>query len=417
MAELVISGGRRLRGEVEISGAKNAALPIIAGSLLTTQEVQLSNVPDLGDTRVMAELIKSVGARVETKGNTMYIMANNLLEGRVPQKLANKTRCSIHMIGALLTRLGKIEVPPPGGDDLSTRRIDLHITGLTALGASINISNQSISAQANGLTGADIALSFPSVGATENIILAACLAKGVTIIRNAAKEPEIVDLANFLNSMGAMIHGVGSELIRITGVEKLSGTKYTIMPDRINTGTYMVAAAITHGEVLIKNSTLSYLGAVIEKLMQAGVQIEETAAGIWVSARSAFRPVDIITQVYPGFPTDMQPIVTPLLAIADGRSTIKETIWEERFKHVLELKKMGANVRMQGDTAIITGVKNLNGAQVMASDIRAGAALVIAGLAAKGETVIDNVHEIDRGYEDIEGRLRSIGAEIWRIKR
>ncbi len=414
MANLVISGGRRLIGDLQISGAKNAALPIIAASLLTAKEVQLSNVPSLEDTRVMTELIKSVGAKTEIEGNTMYIMANNLYDGGVPEGLARKIRCSIHMIGALLPRLGKIEVPLPGGDDLGMRKIDLHIKGLTALGATVNTSNQSISAQANRLIGADIVLSFPSVGATENIILAASLAMGITTIRNAAKEPEIIDMANFLNSMGAMIEDAGSELIKITGVDKLGGTKYTIMSDRINTGTYMVAAAITHGEVFLKNSNSVYLSAVIERLREAGIQIEETIEGIWVKATNGFQPLDITTEVYPGFPTDMQPLITPLLAIANGRSTVKETIWEQRFEHIPQLTKMGADINMKGDTAIITGVKNLNGARVMATDIRAGAALVIAGLAAKGETVIQDIYHIDRGYERIEEMLRSVGACIYR---
>lgn len=416
MARLVITGGRKLKGTIQVEGAKNAVLPIMAASLLTTEEVELNNIPNVEDIRVMAELVKSTGAKIEIEGKTLYVDATNLHGRKLPRRLAGKIRSSLQMIGALLPRLGSIEVSLPGGDHIGTRGIDLHLMGLTALGATIDVAGESIRAQTNGLKGADFALRFPSVGATENIMIAACQAKGTTVIRNAAREPEVADLANFLNSMGARIEGAGSDTITMAGVKKLNGTKYTVIPDRINTGTYVVAAAITHGNILIRNADLSHLETVIMKLRQTGVEVMETPQGIEVSAQDRFQPVDIVTEVYPGFITDMQPIITSLLALAQGRSTVKETIFDNRFAYTPELRKMGADIEVRGDATVIRGVKKLTGARVTATDIRGGAALVVAGLAAQGETVINNVYEIDRGYDDIEGKLRGLGAQIWRTE-
>lgn len=416
MARLVINGGRKLRGTLQVEGAKNAVLPIMAASLLASGETQLDNVPDVQDVQTMAALLKSTGAKIAIEGKSLYIDAANLHEGKLPQRLSRKIRYSLLMMGALLPRLGSMDVSLPGGDHIGTRKIDLHLMGLTALGATIEVAGGSIRAQTDGLRGADIALTFPSVGATENILIAACLAKGTTVIRNTAREPEIVDLANFLASMGADIEGAGGDTIRIAGVEQLSGTKYTPIPDRVSTATYMIAAAITRGDVTFEGAGLGHLGSSIMKLRQAGVQITETNLGVKVNAQPGFQPLDLVTEVYPGFVTDMQPIITPLLALAEGQSTIRETIFDDRFRHVPELRKMGADIEVTGDTAVIRGVNKLTGARVTATDIRGGAALVIGGLAAQGETVIDNVYEIDRGYDDIEGKLRGLGAQIRRTE-
>ena len=412
MASLVISGGRKLKGTLQVEGAKNAVLPMMAASLLTSGKTQIDNVPNVQDVQMMAELMKSTGAKIVREGKKLYIDATNLHGRKLPRRQAGKIRYSLQMIGALLPRLGSIEVALPGGDHIGTRKIDLHLMGLTSLGATIDVSKDSIKAQTDGLKGSDISLTFPSVGATENILIAACLAKGTTVIRNAAKEPEIVDLANFLVSMRADIEGAGSDIIRIAGVEKLSGTKYNPIPDRVSTATYIIAAAITRGDVTVEGADLSHLESLVMKLRQAGVRITETSSGAKVNAQPKFQPLDLVTEVYPGFVTDMQPIITPLLALAEGQSTIRETIFDNRFRHVPELQRMGADIEVRGDTAVIRGVGKLTGARVTATDIRAGAALVIAGLAAQGETVIDNVYEIDRGYDDIEGKLRGLGAQI-----
>lgn len=414
MDRLIINGGKRLEGTIRISGAKNAALPMIAGALLTKEEVILNNVPLVRDVQMMAELAQSMGAKVRLENNTMCLGSHNLIEKEMPESLAGEIRYSLLMIGALLPRFGKVRVPLPGGCIIGTRKIDSHIIGLRALGAEINVNEKYIRARTDGLVGADVTLEFPSVSATENTIITACMADGASTIRNSAREPEIVDLANFLNSMGAEIKGAGTNTIKINGVKNLGGTNYSIIPDRINTGTYMVATAITGGDVLLKNTDLNLLESVVDKLREIGVRITETDEGVKISAPDTIQPVDIVTEVYPGFPTDMQPIITPLLALADGESRIKETIFDKRFNHVPELRKMGANIEVEGDTAIINGANGLKGARITASDLRAGAALVLAGLVAEGETVINNVYQIDRGYKDIEGKLKRVGANIER---
>lgn len=415
MEHLIIKGGRPLKGIIEISGAKNATLPMIAGALLTKEEVVLDNVPLLQDVQMMVELAQSIGTKIRFENNTMRIRSHNLVEKEMPESLAGEIRYSLLMIGALLHRFGKARVPLPGGCVIGTRKIDSHIIGLGALGAEIEMDERGIEARTDGLIGADITLEFPSVGATENIIITACLADGTSTIKNVAKEPEIVDLANFLNSMGAEIKGAGTDTIKINGVKKLGGTNYTIMPDRINTGTYMVATAITGGNTLFKNTDLDLLKSVVDKLREIGVEITETEEGVKVIAPGIIQPVNIVTEVYPGFPTDMQPIITPLLTLADGESIIKENIFDDRFNHLPELRKMGANIGIDGNTATVNGVDVLNGAHVTALDLRSGAALILAGLAAEGRTVVDGVYQIDRGYENIEGKLRGVGANIKRV--
>ncbi|MDY6893986.1 MAG: UDP-N-acetylglucosamine 1-carboxyvinyltransferase [Thermotogota bacterium] len=414
MDRLIVNGRKRLEGTIIINGAKNAVLPMIAGALLTKEEVILNNTPSLQDVRIMAELSQKIGTKIRIDDNSMSLRAHNLIEKEMPRSLTEEIRYSLLMIGALLPHFGKVRIPLPGGCLIGTRKIDSHVLGLNALGAEIEMNERYIEARTNGLCGGGITFEFPSVGATENTMIAACLADGTSTIKNVAKEPEIIDLANFLNSMGAEIKGAGTDTIKIDGVKKLDGTNYSIIPDRINTGTYIVAAAITGGDILIKNTNLDYLKSVKAKLCEIGIEITETDEGVNAVAPETIQPVDIVTEVYPGFPTDMQPIITPLLSLADGESRIKETIFDKRFNHVAELGKMGADIEVDDDTAIINGVDGLKGAQIVAPDLRAGAALVLAGLAAEGETVIDNVYQIDRGYENIEGKLRGVGANIKR---
>jgi UDP-N-acetylglucosamine 1-carboxyvinyltransferase len=414
--KIVIKGGKKLKGIINISGAKNAALPIIAASLLTKKEVFLHNIPRLGDVQIMTELARSAGAKIEFKNNTMSIKATNLTGKALSDNAsANEIRYSIHMIGALLPRVKKIRIPFPGGCAIGTRRLDSYVLGLTKLGAKIEIKNEHITAESNELHGSHIMLEYPSVSATENTIIVGCLARGSSTIENVAKEPEIVDLANFLNSMGAEISGAGTDVIKINGVDELNGAEYTIIPDRIETGTYLVATAITNGDILIKNTDLSLLESVVSKLREVGVEIEEVDEGVRVTSSNNLHPVDVVTEVHPGFPTDMQPITTPLLSITGGESTIKETIFDSRFNHVPELRKMGADLKVGGDTIFIKGVNTLRGAEVEALDIRSGGSLVLAGLIAEGQTTINGAYQIFRGYENPLEKLKSIGAELYCI--
>ncbi len=414
MDTIVVQGGTRLVGSIGVEGAKNAVLPIIAASLLTGDEVKLTNVPALEDVRTMMGLVECIGAKTRLDRGLLYIKADQLSPSEIPSSLATKIRYSIHLTGALLPRLGKVRLPLPGGCVIGNRRIDLHLRALTLLGARVRIMKGCLVAEAKKLNGADIHLRFPSIGATENIMIAACLAHGTTTIRNAAKEPEIVDLAKFINSMGGHIDGAGSDTITIYGVDKLVGSCHTVIPDRIEAGTYMVATAITNGDVIIRGARPNHLDSVIEKLRCAGVMINKTEEGLRVTPTDEFRPLKIVTEVYPGFPTDMQPIITPLLSLARGQSTIKETIFDSRFTHVAGLTAMGADIRVGRRSATITGVCGLTGAEVVATDIRGGAALVIAGLVATGQTTISNIYEIDRGYERMDAKLTSVGARIAR---
>ena len=419
MEKLIIHGGHELHGRVKISGAKNAVLPIIAATLLAQDKpCVLDEVPYLNDVCTIAEVLRQLGAKVDfnRQQHTLFVDSTVLKTVDAPYDLVRKMRASFVIMGPLLARYGKAKISMPGGCAIGTRPIDLHLKGFEALGAEIEIGHGFISATApNGLKGTSIYLDFPSVGATENIIMAACMAEGQTILENAAQEPEIIDLANFLNIMGAKIRGAGTNVIKITGVPKLIGHNYTIIPDRIEAGTYMVAVAMTGGDIYIENAISEHLKPVIAKLNEAGVKIEEDIDGIRVSCNKRPKAIDIKTLPYPGFPTDMQAQFMAMLTIADGTGLVTETVFENRFMHVDELKRMGACIKVDGRTSIVEGVPSLNGCQVKATDLRAGAAMVLAGLVANGETEVSYIHHIDRGYDNLEEKLCGLGADICRV--
>jgi UDP-N-acetylglucosamine 1-carboxyvinyltransferase len=419
--KLIIKGGNKLSGIVKISGAKNAVLPIITASLLGTTPSTLEEIPDLEDVRTISAVLAALGVKVDaSKRETLFIDSTHISTLEAPYELVRKMRASFLVIGPLLARFGHAKISLPGGCAIGTRPIDLHLKGFEALGAKIELGHGFIEARApeGGLVGARFYLDFPSVGATENLMMAASLAKGQTIIENPAEEPEIVDLANYLNAMGAKVRGAGTNVIRIDGVKELTGATHQVIPDRIEAGTYMVAAAMTGGEVRIENVLIEHLKPVIAKLKEAGIKIDEDTSGVWVrqSARD-FRAVDIKTLPYPGFPTDMQAQMMALMTISQGTSVITETVFENRFMHVDELKRMGANIKIEGRSAIVEGVPQLTGCQVKATDLRAGAALVLAALVAEGTTEIGYIHHIDRGYDDIVNKLRGLGADISRVDR
>lgn len=419
MEKLIIHGGHELHGRVKISGAKNAVLPIIAATLLAQDKpCVLDEVPYLNDVCTIAEVLRQLGAKVDfnRQQHTLFVDSTVLKTVDAPYDLVRKMRASFVIMGPLLARYGKAKISMPGGCAIGTRPIDLHLKGFEALGAEIEIGHGFISATApNGLKGTSIYLDFPSVGATENIIMAACMAEGQTILENAAQEPEIIDLANFLNIMGAKIRGAGTNVIKITGVPKLIGHNYTIIPDRIEAGTYMVAVAMTGGDIYIENAISEHLKPVIAKLNEAGVKIEEDIDGIRVSCNKRPKAIDIKTLPYPGFPTDMQAQFMAMLTIADGTGLVTETVFENRFMHVDELKRMGACIKVVGRTSIVEGVPSLNGCQVKATDLRAGAAMVLAGLVANGETEVSYIHHIDRGYDNLVEKLCGLGADICRV--
>ena len=419
MERLIIHGGHELHGRVKISGAKNAVLPIIAATLLAQDKpCVLDEVPYLNDVCTIAEVLRQLGAKVDfnRQQHTLFVDSTVLKTVDAPYDLVRKMRASFVIMGPLLARYGKAKISMPGGCAIGTRPIDLHLKGFEALGAEIEIGHGFISATApNGLKGTSIYLDFPSVGATENIIMAACMAEGQTILENAAQEPEIIDLANFLNIMGAKIRGAGTNVIKITGVPKLIGHNYTIIPDRIEAGTYMVAVAMTGGDIYIENAISEHLKPVIAKLNEAGVKIEEDIDGIRVSCNNRPKAIDIKTLPYPGFPTDMQAQFMAMLTIADGTGLVTETVFENRFMHVDELKRMGACIKVDGRTSIVEGVPSLNGCQVKATDLRAGAAMVLAGLVANGETEVSYIHHIDRGYDNLVEKLCGLGADICRV--
>lgn len=416
MEKIIITGGKPLYGNIRVSGAKNAVLPILAASLLTTTQTKLLDVPNLADVGVICSVLKELGAIIETKNDELIIAVPKLTGTEAPYEYVRKMRASFLVMGPLLARAGRARISLPGGCAIGTRPIDLHLKGFAALGADIRYGSGYIEATAKELAGAKIYLDFPSVGATENIMMAAVLAKGQTTIENAAEEPEIVDLANFLNSMGAKIKGAGTKVIRIDGVETLTGATHAVIPDRIEAGTYLVAAAITKGNVLVENIIVDHLKPVVAKLIEAGVQLTEEESGIRVNCTGRVIGVDIKTLPYPGFPTDMQAQFMALMAVSQGTSIITETVFENRFMHVNELKRMGAKIKIEGRTAIVQGVKTLNGAEVKATDLRAGAAMILAALAAEGETAISNIYHIDRGYEKLLEKLQGIGANIRRVK-
>ncbi len=413
-----INSGNQLHGDVVISGAKNAALPILMATILAESKLQISNVPKLNDIETTLKLLSELGAKVSWSAeNTVSIDASNINNCLAPYDLVKTMRASILVLGPLLARFGHAEVSLPGGCAIGARPIDLHIQGLKLMGADISVENGYIVARNDGrLHGATIFMDAVSVTGTENLMMAAALADGITIIENAAREPEIVDLANFLNTMGANVSGAGSDTLTITGVEKLEGADYSVMPDRIETGTFLVAAAVTGGKIRCLHTDPGALDAVLSKLQEAGAIV--TYGDDWIGLEMTKRPkaVNIRTAPHPAFPTDMQAQFVTLNAIATGTATTTETIFENRFMHVPELQRMGANMKIEGNTTISEGVDKLTAAQVMATDLRASASLVIAGLVAEGETIVDRIYHIDRGYQNIEDKLQQLGANIKRYK-
>ncbi len=419
MERLIIKGGRRLSGTVKISGAKNAVLPVIAATLLgQDKETCLDEVPNLDDVRTISEVLRTLGVKVrhEPENSRLFVDASKIENITAPYDLVRKMRASFLIMGPLLARLGQAKISLPGGCAIGTRPIDLHLKGFEALGAKISIGHGYIDATApNGLTGTAIYLDFPSVGATENILMAASMAKGQTIIENPAQEPEIVDLANYLNIMGANIRGAGTNVIKIEGTDKLVARDYTIIPDRIEAGTYMIAAAMTRGDIYVANAISEHLKPVIAKLKEAGVTVIEDIDGIRVICDGRPHAVDIKTLPYPGFPTDMQAQFMAMLTIAEGTSMVTETVFENRFMHVDELRRMGAKIKIDGRTSVVEGQNKLFGCQVKATDLRAGAAIVLAALVAEGETQVGYIHHIDRGYDNLVQKLVSLGADIRRV--
>nr|WP_206155314.1 UDP-N-acetylglucosamine 1-carboxyvinyltransferase [Caldanaerobacter subterraneus] len=411
--KFVVEKSPPLKGTVKISGAKNSVLPIIAASLLSSDEVILEDIPSLEDVNVMIELIKNFGALCELDNGKLKIRVD-IKDVEAPYELVKKMRASFLVMGPILAKLGHAKISMPGGCAIGARPIDLHLKGFQSLGADITIGHGYVEARAKKLTGKKIYLDFPSVGATENIMMAAVFADGVTVIENAAEEPEIVDLANFLNKMGANIKGAGTDTIRIEGVKELKGAEHTVIPDRIEAGTFMVAAAMTGGNVLIENVIVDHVRSVIAKLTECGVKITEEKGGLRVKGVKNYKAVDIKTLPYPGFPTDMQAQMMAMMTVAKGTSVIIETVFENRFMHVSELKRMGANIKIEGRSAMITSVDHLTGAEVKATDLRAGAALVLAGLIAEGRTEINDIYHVDRGYVKMEEKLRALGAKIYR---
>ena len=416
MEQYVIKGGNPLVGEVEIGGAKNAALGILSAAIMTDETIVIENLPDVQDINVMLEAISGIGTRVERiDRHKVSINGSMINDFSVDYEYIKKIRASYYLLGAMLGKYKRAEVPLPGGCNIGSRPIDLHLKGFKALGAQVSIRHGSIIAKADRLHGSHIFLDTVSVGATINIMMAAAMAEGYTIIENAAREPHVVDVANFLNSMGANIKGAGTDVIRIRGVEKLHRTEYSIIPDQIEAGTFMFAAAATKGDVMVKNVIPKHLEATTAKLIEIGCEVEEFDDAVRVVASRRLHNTNVKTLPYPGYPTDMQPQIGVTLALASGTSIVTESIFENRFKYIDELTRMGAEVKVEGNSAIITGVEKLTGARVSAPDLRAGAALVIAGLAAEGITIVDDIIYIQRGYESFEEKLRSLGAEIERV--
>ena len=419
MVKFVIKGGNVLKGDVVISGAKNSSLPIMAASLLTHGKTVLHNVPDVSDIRRMIELLRYIGAKIVFNNGIVEIDASEIKTAKAPYEIVNKMRASYYVLGSLIGRVGEAEISFPGGCAIGPRPIDLHIEGLKKVGVEIKIEHGYIKAKVNNLKGENLLLEGPkgpSVGATINVMFAAVVSKGITIINGAAVEPEVVDVANFLKKMGAKIEGLGTRTITIEGVRKLSPIEYTVIPDRIEAGTYLVAGAITGGEILLRNVIPEHLLSVITSLQETGAEIEYNDNTIKLKRKKEIKPTNVSTSPYPGFPTDMQAQFMAYLTIAKGVSIIKENIFENRFMQALELSRMGASIKIEGNVAVIKGVSSLTGAEVMASDLRASASLILAGLVADGETVITRVYHIDRGYEKIEEKLRKLGVNIKRIK-
>ena len=416
MDKIIVTGGNAIRGEVTISGAKNAALGILAAAIMTDDDVIVENLPDVSDINALIDAIRHLGARVDRLDrHTVKINAKDIHAVTVEDEHMRKIRASYYFIGALLGKYKSAEVPLPGGCTIGSRPIDQHLKGFRALGSDVTIVSGAVIAHAIDLIGSHIYLDVVSVGATINIMMAAAMAEGETILENVAKEPHVVDVANFLNSMGANIKGAGTDVIRIRGVRRLHGTTYSIIPDQIEAGTFMCAAAITRGDITVKNVIPKHMEAISAKLIEMGCEVVEFDEEIRVVGKPRQKHMNFKTLPYPGFPTDMQPQMTVALALADGTSVVTESIFENRFKYVDELARMGANIQVEGSVAIVEGVKMFTGAQVNAPDLRAGAALVLAGLAADGYTTVDEIGYIERGYENFEDKLRQLGANIERV--
>ncbi|HEX9262760.1 MAG TPA: UDP-N-acetylglucosamine 1-carboxyvinyltransferase [Candidatus Binatia bacterium] len=421
MDTIIIQGGKALAGEATVSGAKNAALPILISSLLTTEPCTYQSVPHLTDIRTTLRLLTGLGDKSDNQGwlngaDELTLRADHIKNFEAPYDLVKTMRASFLVLGPLVARFGEARVSTPGGCAIGARPINLHLKGLEALGATIEQTHGYVEAKATKLRGAKIYLDLPSVGATENLMMAASLAEGTTLIENAAKEPEIEDLANALNGMGGKVHGAGSDIVQIDGVEELHGVTHRIIPDRIEAASFVIAAALTGGDVLVKGARAEHLEAFLIKLKEAGVALTADDAGIRVQRSNAIKSVDVTTLSYPGFPTDLQAQLMVLMTVADGVSVITETIFENRFMHALELDRMGAQIKLEGNRAIVRGVRELSGAPVMASDLRASVALILAGLVAKGTTEVSRVYHLDRGYERIERKLSQLGAQIVRVK-
>lgn len=417
MERLIVKGGNRLVGTVKTSGAKNAVLPIIAASILGTSPSRLDEIPALEDVRTICAVLGCLGIKVDaSEPHTLKIDSREITSCEAPYELVRSMRASFLVMGPLLARKGYARISQPGGCAIGTRPIDLHLKGFEALGVKIEQGHGYIEASApEGMTGANIYLDFPSVGATENIMMAAAMANGTTVLENPAEEPEIVDLANYLNQMGARVRGAGTNVITIEGVSELHGVQHSVIPDRIEAGTYMIAAAMTGGDVIIENVLPEHQKPLIAKLREAGALVEEDIDRIHVAGSGKLKAVDIKTLPYPGFPTDMQAQMMAMLSVAEGRSKITETVFENRFMHVVELNRMGANITTEGRSAVITGPAHLTGCTVRATDLRAGAAMILAGLVAEGSTEICDIYHIDRGYEEIAAKLTRLGADIKRV--
>lgn len=418
MEKFIIKGGSTLRGEVNISAAKNAVLPIIAATILCGDKCIIKNCPMLLDVYVITDVLKSLGAKININriNREIAIDTSGIIDCEVSSDLVRKMRGSFLIMGPMISRFGKFKTSFPGGCNIGTRPIDLHLKGFKALGAEVKLNHGYVEVSTKKLVGGKIYLDFPSVGATENIMMSAVLAEGETIIENAAEEPEIGDLAEFLNGMGAKITGIGTDTLKIIGVKSLQGISYEPIYDRIEAGTFMIAAGITKSKIKINGINKEHIRPVVAKLTEMGIGFEFKGQELLVDGRNDLKPIDIKTMPYPGFPTDMQSQMMSLLSCVCGTSVITETIFENRFMHVIELKRMGANIKIDGRSAVIEGINKLNGAEVKATDLRAGAALILAGLEAEGETEISDIHHIDRGYVEIENKLRNIGVNIQRVK-
>jgi UDP-N-acetylglucosamine 1-carboxyvinyltransferase len=414
--KLLIEGGTVLRGEIAISGAKNAALPILCAALLTAEPLELSNVPELNDIATMLRLLEDMGVKVERNGARVTLDASALTNPVASYERVKTMRASILVLGPLVARCGEARVSLPGGCAIGARPVDQHIKGLQAMGAEVSVEQGYVHAKVGRLKGARICTDMVTVTGTENLMLAACLAEGETVIENAAREPEVVDLANCLVSMGARISGAGTDTIRIQGVERLHSARHRVMPDRIETGTYLCAAAVTGGTVRLTGTSAAYLDTVVDKLMDAGCEIVMERDAIRLQAPARLQAVSLRTAPYPAFPTDMQEQFMAMNCVAEGVATIRETIFENRFMHVNELMRLGANIQIEGNNAIVRGVAQLQGATVMATDLRASASLIVAGLVAQGETLIDRIYHLDRGYEKIEEKLHALGARVRRVR-